>query len=466
MRNSRFTSLLLAGATASAALTVGAGPAVAAPSDPAAATAPSDPSGVTVPADPDGAAAPADPDGVASSPGEQDVEVFAEDGAISRARVPAASPFVAEPSMSAAAAGDGAVTKIVNNGSTDSKLDVVLIGDGYTAAEQEKFRKDAAAKWKDISAVQPYATYRKLFNVWAVGAVSAQSGVSGDPKQSTVRTTALGSRFWCNSVERLLCVDIKAVDAYAAKAPQADLVIVVANTAKYGGAGYGSTRSPLGYEGIATVAGGNAASGQIAVHETGHSLGKLADEYVAENQGPYQGAEPPQPNLTTLSADRMRKDKAKWYRWLGKASPDGGTVGAYQGGGNHPSGLNRPTDNSVMRSLGREFNLPGREAMIAGFYRRASTLTSATPTTTRLTATDRLTVDLPVSGTKLRWYLDGKEVTALRDRRTIAVSDLGPTGPKPAAHELKAVANDPTSAVVDPALTPALTRALVWSVTR
>ncbi|MEV8323323.1 M64 family metallopeptidase [Kitasatospora sp. NPDC056731] len=451
MRNSRFTSVLLAGVTTLAALAVGVGPAVAAPSEPAA-----------IVDSPD-----AFPD---AFPGDQDVEVFAEDGAISRTKVPAASPFVAEQSMSVAAAGaaagDGAVTKVVNNGSTDSKLDVVMIGDGYTASEQDKFRKDAAAKWKDISAVEPYATYRKLFNVWAVGAVSEQSGVSGDPKQNTVRKTALGSHFWCNSIERLLCVDIKAVDAYAAKAPQADLVIVVANTAKYGGAGYGSTQSPLGYEGIATVAGGNSASGQIAVHETGHSLGKLADEYWADGAGPYKGAEPTQPNITTLSADRMRQDKTKWYRWLGKTSPDGGTVGAYQGGSNYPSGLNRPTDNSVMRSLGREFNLPGREAMIAGFYRRASTLSSATPVTTRLTATDRLTVDLPVSGTKLRWYLDGKEVTALRDRKTIAVSDLGPTGPKPAAHELKAVANDPTSAVIDPALTPALTRSLVWSVTR
>ncbi|MFJ9949656.1 M64 family metallopeptidase [Kitasatospora sp. NPDC091207] len=439
MRNSRFTSVLLAGTTTLAALALGAGPAAAGPSGPVAVT---------------------------SSPDDQEVEVFAEDGAISRAKVPAASPFVAEPSMGAAAAGDGAVTKIVNNGSSDSKLDVVVIGDGYTASEQAKFQKDAAAKWKDISAVEPYATYRKLFNVWAVNAVSAQSGVSGDPKQSTVRKTALGSHFWCNSIERLLCVDIKAVDSYAAKAPQADLVIVVANTAKYGGAGYGSTQSPVGYDGIATVAGGNGASGQIAVHETGHSLGKLADEYVAEGTEPYKGAEPPQPNITTLSADRMRQDKVKWYRWLGKTSPDGGTVGAYQGAGNYPSGLNRPTDNSVMRSLGRAFNLPGREAMIAGFYRHASTLSSTTPVTTRLTATDRLAVDLPVSGTKLRWYLDGKEVTALRDRKAIAVADLGPAGSKPAAHELKAVATDPTPSVVDPALTPALTRSLVWSVTR
>ncbi|MEV7777080.1 M64 family metallopeptidase [Kitasatospora sp. NPDC088351] len=443
MRNSRFTSVLLAGATTLASLgagiAIGVGPAVAAPAAPI---------GITAPLE------------------DPEVEVFAEDGAISRTRVPAASPFVGAQSMAAAAAGDGTVTSIVNNGSTDTKLDVVVIGDGYTAAEQGKFRTDAAAKWKDISAVEPYASYRKLFNVWAVNAVSAQSGVSGDPKQSTVRKTALGSNFWCSNIERLLCVDVKAVEGYAAKAPQADLVIVVANTAKYGGAGYSGIQSPLGYEGIATVAGGNSASGQIAVHETGHSLGKLADEYVAEGQGPYKGAEPAQANITTLTADRMRHDQAKWYRWLGRTSPDGGTVGAYAGASNYPSGLYRPTDNSVMRSLGREFNLPGREAMIAGFYRHASTLSSATPTTTRLTATDRLTVDLPVSGTRLRWYLDGKEVTALRDRRTIAMSDLGKAGSKPTTHKLSAVATDPTPSVIDPALTPALTRSLVWNVTR
>lgn len=52
-------------------------------------------------------------------------------------------------------------------------------------------------------------------------------------------------------------------------------------------------------------------------------------------------------------------------------SPDGGRVGAYVGG-YYTTGLNRPTDGSLMRFHGKPFNLPGVEAMIAGFYRHAS----------------------------------------------------------------------------------------------
>ncbi|MFB7129957.1 M64 family metallopeptidase [Kitasatospora sp. NPDC056273] len=400
-------------------------------------------------------------------PSTRQVEVFAEDGGISRAQAPAVSPYLADRAQGVAPMrGDGDVTALVRNGEPAAKLDVVVIGDGYTAQEQDKFRADAAQKWREMTAVEPYASYRALFNVWAVSAISPESGVTGDPDQGTVRHTALGSYFWCDGVERLLCVDEKAVESYAAKAPQADLVLVVANSAKYGGAGYNDVKSPLGYEGIATVAGGNAKSGQIAVHETGHSLGKLADEYAYDGQGTYQGSEPTEANISTLTADRMRQQGTKWSRWLGQASPDGGTVGAYEGGGYYPTGLYRPTENSIMRSLGREFNLPGREAMIAGFYRHATPLTSPTANGSRLTAADRLTVDLPVAGTRLRWYLDGKELPRLGGRTALDLAELKLTGPRSRPHVLTAVATDPTPAVADPALRAKLTASLSWTVTR
>ncbi|MFF1902739.1 M64 family metallopeptidase [Kitasatospora sp. NPDC058218] len=452
MRHGRFATTALAGITALAALCSWPVPAAAA-------------AGGEPPRPATSATATATADAARPGAGHQ-VEVFAENGSISRARVPAASPFASPQPLAGPAAGDGTVTPVVRNGSTDSKLDVVVIGDGYMAAEQEKFLTDAATKWQEITAVEPYTTYRSLFNVWAVQAVSAQSGVSGDPDRATVRQTALGSYFWCEDVERLLCVDTDAVDRYAAKAPQADLVLVVANSAKYGGAGYNDVVSPLGYSGIATVSGGNDRSGQVAVHETGHSLGLLADEYYYDGQGTYQGDEPTEANITTLTADQLRRTRSKWYRWLGRTSPDGGTVGAYEGGGYYPTGLYRPTDNSIMRSLGREFNLPGREAMIAGFYRYAATLTSPTPTSTLLTPADRLTVELPAPGTRLRWYLDGHEVTAWRDRAAVAVSELHLFGPKSLHHRLAAVATDPTPAVIDPELRASLTDTLSWSVRR
>ncbi|MGW4896543.1 M64 family metallopeptidase [Kitasatospora sp. NPDC004240] len=446
MRHGRSTTAALA-ALVLAALSMGVAPPATAAGDPATAATSSPATGGTV------------------APASHGVEVFAEDGAISRTRVPAASPYAAARPV-APVPGDGEVSALVRSGESGDKLDVVVIGDGYTAAEQDRFLTDAATKWQEITAVEPYATYRALFNVWAVKAVSAESGVTGDPDRATVRRTALGSYFWCEDIERLLCVDTDAVERYAAKAPRADLVIVVANSAKYGGAGYNDVVSSLGYSGIATVSGANPRSGQVAVHETGHSLGKLADEYFYDGQGPYEGEEPAEANISELNADQLRRTRTKWYRWLGRTSPDGGTVGAYEGGGYHPTGLYRPTDNSIMRSLGREFNLPGREAMIAGFYRYATALTSPTPTTTLLTSADRLTVELPAPGTRLCWYLDGRELTALRDRTTLDLASLHLPGPKRVRHHLTAVATDPTTAVIDPQLRATLTDVLSWQVTR
>ncbi|MFD5734796.1 M64 family metallopeptidase [Streptomyces sioyaensis] len=351
---------------------------------------------------------------------------------------------------------------MVNNGPVGSKLDVVFVGDGYTAAQQEDFHADVRAKWAKMTAVEPYASYTGLFNVWAVDAVSHDSGVSGDPTKDVVRDTALNSAFFCEGTERLLCVDTDKVESYAAKAPAADLVVELSNSTKYGGAGYNDISSQVGYDGIATASSDNDRSDQIAVHETGHSLGKLADEYAYGESGTYSGPEPAQANLSTLSADQMTAQRQKWYRWMGQESPDGGAVGAFEGGGYYEHGLNRPTDNSIMRSLGRQFNLPGREAMIAGFYRYASVLSSPVPTDRAVPRGARIRVALPASA-RVRWYVDGRERKAARGRHMVVPRALGvPADGRP--HTVTARAIDRTGAVRDPAVRKLLSRSLTWRV--
>lgn len=308
--------------------------------------------------------------------GDVKVEVFDEKRPVGHADVPARAPkSLLKDNKPSASAGDGEVHEIINNGEVEDRVDIVFVGDGYTEAELPDFHTDVKEKWKDITDIEPYTSHDELFNVWAVDAVSADSGVSGDPTQDVTKNTALASHFFCNDTERLLCVDLPRVESYAEKAPAADLVIVVSNSEKYGGAGYSGVGSPVGYDGVATLSSSHPDSGQIAIHETGHSLGLLADEYWYD-ESRYEGDEPSSINASVYSAEEMAERQVKWHRWLGEESPDGGTVGAYEGASNHAYGLNRPTDNSMMRTLGREFNLPGREAMIAGFYRYATPLAS------------------------------------------------------------------------------------------
>ncbi|MER6915143.1 M64 family metallopeptidase [Streptomyces sp. NPDC000594] len=368
---------------------------------------------------------------------------------------------------------DGTVTKLVDNGSTADRLDIVVVGDGYTTAELGDFRADAQEKWAELTAVEPYTTYRNLFNVWTVDAVSNESGVSGDPDKATVRDTALGTYFWCADIERLLCVDERKVDRYVAEAPEADLVIVLANSAKYGGAGYNQPSATLGYEGIATASANNEKSGQVAIHETGHSLGKLADEYFYPGYPGYErytGPEPADSNISTLGADAIGRDRVKWHRWLGETSPDGGTIGAYEGGGYFVQGLNRPTDNSLMRSNGKPFNLPGVEAMIAGFYRHAKPVTAVTPTDRTLRLRHRAKVTVPrLTGEdgrqlRVRWRLDGKELKHLAGRTEVPVTHLVKHLLDLRPHTLTVSVEDRTPAVRDPKIAATLKTGVSWKV--
>ncbi|MEV7612570.1 M64 family metallopeptidase [Streptomyces sp. NPDC089799] len=370
-------------------------------------------------------------------------------------------------------AADGGVAKMIDNGPSADRLDVVVIGDGYTAGELERFHSDARAKWAELAAVAPYTTYQGLFNVWTVDAVSRESGVSGDPGREVVRDTALGSYFWCGDIERLLCIDQEKVDGYAARVPDPDLVLVLANSSKYGGAGYNEPSAKLGYDGIATASAGHAKSGQVAVHETGHSLGWLADEYFYPGVPDYErytGPEPAEPNVSGLDAAAMAAGGAKWYRWLGEPSPDGGTVGAYEGGGYYVKGLYRPTDGSLMRVLDRPFNLPGVEAMIAGFYRHARPVTALTPTGRTLRGHESAQISVPrLTGAapgrlSVRWSLDGRELPFLAGRKRVWVAELGLPLLDFRTHRLSVRVEDRTASVRDPRIARTLGATVEWKV--
>ncbi|MGW6708129.1 M64 family metallopeptidase, partial [Streptomyces sp. NPDC054956] len=184
----------------------------------------------------------------------------------------------------------------------------------------------------------------------------------------------------------------------------------------------------------------------------------------------YTGAEPGDSNISTLPADRMARQRAKWYRWLGETSPDGGTVGAYEGGGYFVTGLNRPTDNSLMRVLGKPFNLPGVESMIAGFYKHAKGVTPLTPTDRTLRRRDTAKVSVPrltgADGRQLvvRWYLDGRELKGLEGRTEVPVGEVRLNDSR--THKLSVTVEDRTPSVRDPKIARTMRSSVDWSVRR
>ncbi|GAB3741309.1 M64 family metallopeptidase [Amycolatopsis oliviviridis] len=285
------------------------------------------------------------------------MEAFEPGGTITRVDVTRPSSDRAPaPQLMANAA---AVTPIETNGPSETTFDLVFVGDGYTSSQLGTYSQHVRSSIAALFAIEPYKSYRKQFNLWQVDVVSPQSGITNDPTQGVKRNTALGSYFWCGGIERLLCVNETKANQYAAAAPDVDQVIMLANTTKYGGAGGG----------VATSSGGNIQASQIVAHELGHSIGGLADEY---DYGTCETREPREPNASALTATQMKDRRAKWYTWLGKPSPDGGTVGAFEGSRYCKTGMYRPSVNSLMRTLGQPFNPPSTEAMIAGFHREGA----------------------------------------------------------------------------------------------
>ncbi|WP_229895988.1 M64 family metallopeptidase [Streptomyces cinerochromogenes] len=397
----------------------------------------------------------------------QRVEYFPGPGAVPRqVTVPADAPAAGAAGRVPGPGPSGpAVRPLQRTGPVSGRLDLVVMGDGYTADEQDEFAADAEEKLDAIFRIEPYRSYRGLFDIWLVDAVSPESGVSGDPTADVVRRTALGSSFFCDGVERLLCVDTGAVTRYAALAPDADIVFVVAHSAKYGGAGYSAPDLPPGspFHGVATMSSGNDRSYLIGAHELGHSIGGLADEYQYPGYGAYPWTEEPAAANLTLHRDPA---EAKWARWAGVQDPTGSVVGTYEGGGYYETGVHRPTDTSLMRTLAStEFNVVGREAMIAGFYADADALTSAVPTAEPVRATRPLTVRLaPLTGLadlRLTWSVDGRPVPWAAGLRSVTPRALGVRGH---GHRVTAAVTDRTAALRDPALRARAADSLTWTV--
>ncbi|MEM8835873.1 MAG: M64 family metallopeptidase [Planctomycetota bacterium] len=258
-------------------------------------------------------------------------------------------------------------------GNPQNRIDIVVVGDGYTETQQGLFAQHADNAMEDLFAVSPFSIYRDYYNVHYVEVVSNESGVDHDPTFPTFRDTRLGMQFWCNNIERLLCVNVAQAYAYAAQAPGADQVIAIANSSKYGGAGYPTSN-------LGTAAGGNSSAPQIVIHELGHSLGDLADEYTYGGPTNYTGPEPNDANVSIFDAAQMAQFNTKWSAWLGENQPAyDGFHNTYEGGFYSVTGVYRPTNNSMMRNLGRPFNLPSAEALILKMYEDVDPIDSVFP---------------------------------------------------------------------------------------
>jgi hypothetical protein len=194
----------------------------------------------------------------------------------------------------AAPASPGPVIELLKNGDSATKVDLLILGDGYTAAEQPKFRKDAERLVETLFATEPFKSRKGDFNVWGICPPAAESGISR-PSTGIHRRSPIGASYDTFGSERyVLTTDNRAFRDAASFAPY-DVAEILVNGKTYGGGGI--------YGLYATVAADSLWAPYVFVHEFGHHFAGLADEYYTSAVAYLASAErlePWEPNVTAL----------------------------------------------------------------------------------------------------------------------------------------------------------------------
>ncbi|HLP16501.1 MAG TPA: M64 family metallopeptidase [Bacteroidota bacterium] len=210
------------------------------------------------------------------------------------------------------------VVPIVENGAPQQKVDIVVLGDGYTEKEMDQYLADVRHFSDQLFSAEPFKSHKKDFNVRAVCLPSDESGID-QPDRHIWKRTALGTTYnTFGSARYVLTTENKSLRSAAALAPY-DFITVLINTPRYGGGGifqlYATCYARPESQETAWY------SDYVYVHEFGHSFGGLGDEYYTSDV-PYNdflqaGIEPWEPNV----ASDVSRDKLKWRDLVDASTP-------------------------------------------------------------------------------------------------------------------------------------------------
>jgi hypothetical protein len=205
----------------------------------------------------------------------------------------------------------GELIAFQKSGEPAQKVDLLIMGDGYTTAQRPKFEKDARRLIEILFSTTPFKEHHSDFNVWGLCLPASESGISR-PSTGTHRRNPLGTTYDAFGSERyVLTFDNRALREAASYAPY-EFVEILVNADTYGGGGI--------FNLYATVASDSQWSPYVFVHEFGHHFAGLADEYytsdVAYNPSEIK-TEPWEPNVTAL----LDAKKLKWRDLVQPGTP-------------------------------------------------------------------------------------------------------------------------------------------------
>lgn len=242
------------------------------------------------------------------------------------------------------------VVEIQSNGPAHECVDLVFLSEGYTSSQKDKFQKDAARMTESLFLMEPYRRNRNRFNVKGVFRPSEEPGTD-NPNKGEFRDTALQSSFNTLGIDRYLLLEENHRMHQMASLVPYDTIVVLVNTTTYGG---GSICMDF-----CVCSADSFLSEMVFVHELGHGLAYLADEYVGNvsyNDIYPENVEPVEPNITRQLDPSVMKWKARLTAGVPLPTPiqpnvsNSSIVGAFEGGGYLSKGMYRSQQNCLMGS--------------------------------------------------------------------------------------------------------------------
>lgn len=338
------------------------------------------------------------------------------------------------------------VQTVLANGTTQTRYDMVILAEGYQAAQQAQFDQDVTTFLTALFQTEPYQTFAAYYNVHTVFRASVDAGADQpDVTPPIFVDTAYDATYNTGGVDRCLYIgDTALALADAALAPATEgRVLVLVNSTRYGGCA-----------GTFAVSYNGTLMSSVQTHELGHSLGLLADEYDYPNDT-YTGAEPAQANVTISPVGN------KWSHWWGSDS-----ISAFEGARYYLHGIWRPRADCLMRSLGQTLCAVCKEQIVEVTNSVVNTIVAATPagpTTLDVPLQQVFSITHIVPAVNLpliTWKLDGNVVPGATGTSHVLDSTTLALG----LHTLEVSVLDRTSMVrADPGATMRETR--TWQVT-
>ena len=243
------------------------------------------------------------------------------------------------------------VETIVTSGANDKRINLVFLSDGYTASELDQFITDATNFSNSLLSQSPFNEYSEYFNIYAIKVPSNESGTDHPGTATDVTEPVIDVAFVDNyfntsfdtgGFHRLLYTyeSAKIYNVLADNFPEFDQPIILVNTSEYGGAGGPYATSSTG-----------TSADEIVIHELGHSLFDLKDEYYPGDALAAEAINMTQETNTSL---------VKWKNWIGT-----GGVGIYPyATSGNAANWNRPHQNCKMRYLGVPFCSVCKEGIV------------------------------------------------------------------------------------------------------